>query len=243
MLGRPSHELSKTVVGSGSQIAETSQTKLFVRQYASEPPDSLKACSQPLKTMTDDQLLNLFLENHHERLFAFAVKAACGNWRDAEDGLQVAMSELWPLVLEHFRTVSMEERTDAGKSIPRLLWLRIKSRVLDARRSSLKHEQPLGESLVLVDNLDDLPDYASNEPTDAARKRAERLFATKVSEGKAETLFLSKWNHLSEAETRVLKLTVLREPPLTDDETAKEIGTTPGTVTTRRCSALRKFRS
>ncbi|MCX6925895.1 MAG: hypothetical protein NT154_22215, partial [Verrucomicrobia bacterium] len=52
----------------------------------------------------------------------------------------------------------------------------------------------------------------------------------------------TKMNQLSDMEKRVIELTFLREPAMTDDEAAQEIGTTPGTVKARRCSALRKLR-
>jgi DNA-directed RNA polymerase specialized sigma24 family protein len=191
--------------------------------------------------MTDEDLFNLFWSFHRERLLTFAVKAAFGNWEDAEEGLNDAMRELWPNVVKHFEAVSMEDRTDARRSILPGLWGRVRSRVWDARRRSLRHEKPLGQSVVQVAALDDEPAKTGHDSTDAARKRAEKLFASKVAEGKAEALFLSKWNRLSEVEKKVFKLTILREPPMTDDEAAKEIGTTPGTVKARRCSALRKL--
>src|SRR5206468_3599176 len=56
---------------------------------------------------------------------------------------------------------------------------------------------------------------------------------------KVEQLLLSKGNQLSDTEKKVIEITILREPPMTDDEAAKEIGTTPGSVKVRRCSALR----
>jgi RNA polymerase sigma factor (sigma-70 family) len=175
--------------------------------------------------MTDDDLFKLFWGCHKERLLSFAVKAAFGNRRDAEDGLNDAIFSLWREVLEHFKSVSIEDRTDAKKSIVPLLWTRIRDRVLDARRKSLRHEQPLGQPVVPVEALADLPTKTSNDSTDAA---VERL--------------ASKWNRLSDTEKKVILLTKLREPPMTDDEAAKEIGKTPGCVKTARYNALKQLR-
>lgn len=192
--------------------------------------------------MTDDDLLNLFWSFHKERLLIFAVQKAYGNWRDAEDGLNDAMFSLWREVLEHFKSVSIEDRTDAKKSILPDLWGRIQYRVWSERRKSLRHEKPLGQSVVTGEALDDEPADTGNDSSDVARKKAEELLSSKVAEENAEALFLSKWNRLSEVEKEVFKLTVLREPPMEDVEAAKVIGIAPGTVKARRCSALRKLR-
>src|SRR5438552_1534881 len=154
--------------------------------------------------MTDDDLFSLFCRNHYARLFNYAFGKARGNWQDAEDGLQVALCELWPEVVEHFKAVLIKDRTDAKQSILPRLWTRIRNRVWDARRKSLKHEQPLGQSVLPVEAHDNEPANTSTDSTDAAIEMVEMLRT-------------SKWNHLSETEKKVIQLTILREPPMTYD--------------------------
>ena len=178
--------------------------------------------------MMDDDLLSLFWSYHRDRLLNFAVQKAYGNRRDAEDGLNNALLSLWQEVVEHFKSVSIEDRTDAKKAILPHLWTRIRYRVWSARRKSLIDDQPLGQSVLPVEALDDLPAEAGNVSTDApVEKLKERL--------------ARNWNLLSDTEKQVIRLTVFLEPPMTDVEAAKEIGTTPGAVKARRCSALRKL--
>ena len=178
--------------------------------------------------MTEDDPFSLFWSIHKERLLTFAVNAACGNWQDAEEGLNDALRELEPKIVEHFEAVSIKDQADAKNSILPLLWRRVKSRVWDARRRSLKHEKPLGGSVLPAEALDDKPAKIGDDSTDAAVDSVAKL--------------VTAMNQLSDTEKKVIKLTILHEPPMTDDETAKEIGTTPGTVKARRCSALRKLR-
>ena len=178
--------------------------------------------------MTDDDFLRLFWEFHKERLHAFAAQAANGKFRDAEEGLNDAMRELGIQIVEHFKALSVEDRSDATKAIPPLLWHRIKSRVRDARRRSLRHEMPLGRPAAPLEALDVEPAISENHLTDAAVDKVEKL--------------LTAMNQLSVMEKNVIRLTILREPPMTDDEAAKELGTTSGTVKARRCSGLKKLR-
>src|SRR5690349_18726858 len=97
--------------------------------------------------MTDDDLLKLFLDYHKNLLLSFAVKKACDNQQDAEEGLNDALRELATKVVEHFKAVSIEDRADATKAIYPRLRLRILSRVLDARRRTRTDEKRFGQSM------------------------------------------------------------------------------------------------
>jgi DNA-directed RNA polymerase specialized sigma24 family protein len=138
------------------------------------------------------------------------------------------MRELSTKVVDHFKAVSIEDRTDAKKAILPLLRLRIGSRALSARRRTRKDEKHLGQSVPL-ETLDYEPANAGDDSGDAA---VEKL----------RTWLAPKWNRLSPTEKKVIQFTILREPPMTDDEAAKEIGTTPGNVKVTRYRALKKLR-
>src|SRR5258708_591328 len=142
--------------------------------------------------MTAGVLFRIFWSLHRERLHNFAVQKALGKWQDAEEGLNDGVRELWQEIVEHFSAVSIEDRTDAKKAILPLVWLRIESRVLDARRRSMIHERPLGLSVLTVETLDDEPAKTNRDSGDTARERTAELLAFKVAEEKSEAVFLSK---------------------------------------------------
>jgi RNA polymerase sigma factor (sigma-70 family) len=177
--------------------------------------------------MTNDDFLKLIFEYHGKLLLSVAVKAACGNWQDAEEGLNDAMRELSAKVVEHFKAALDEGRTDAKKAILPVLWLRIRSRAQRAHSKTVKYEMHLDHS-VPIETLDNEPANPGDDSHEAAVEKANCLIAR-------------NWNRLSPNEMKVIWLTILREPPMTDDEAAKEIGKTPENVRVIRCRAIRKL--
>src|ERR1035438_9769104 len=124
--------------------------------------------------MTDDDLLTLFWSYHKERLLSFAVWAACGNLQDAEDGLADAILSRWQKILDHFKSVSIDDRT-TEKAIDPFLLLRIRDRVRSVRGKSRKHNEPLGQSLLGIEALDNRPANTGNDAIDAAVDRVAKL--------------------------------------------------------------------
>jgi RNA polymerase sigma factor (sigma-70 family) len=178
--------------------------------------------------MTDDDLLELFWHHNKVRLLGFASRVACGNEKDAEEGLDDAICELHRD--QEISTFYKEDsrRMQGNWTIRNAWWWLIRCRVLDVRRKSRKDETHLGQA-VPVEALDDETAKTGNDSTDAAVDRVEQLLLTAM-------------NRLSSMEKAVIELTILHKPPMTPAEAAKEIGTTVGTIKARKYSALEKLR-
>ena len=188
--------------------------------------------------MTDEQILTQFWAYHKDYLHDYAVKVAYGwsNRRDAEEGLNDAVCSLAPKIVKHCAIFGIEDRIGHVPGEKWCLWQqllwRIKSRVWSARKKSLRHEQPGGIPVLAEDALDNRPGVATTDSTDGAKDTLVSL----------PEKFRVLTNGLSLTEKRVIELTVLRDPPMPDEEAASVIGTTLGVVKVRRCDALRKIR-
>ena len=130
--------------------------------------------------MTDDDLLNLFLSYHKERLLCFAYSVPRKRFgvpvgfEDAEEDLNDALRELAPKIVAHFREVAIENQSNVQKAVLPSLWIRIIDRAIDAHRKSKRHTHPLGQPIFSEDKLNERAANA-DDTSEAAKDTLARL--------------------------------------------------------------------